>query len=310
MFYALDKNDGTPVWIYDITADRAAEFHGDPLISDDVVFIGTDGNAGYVYALDRETGELRWKSPADELIAGSPGYPTDILQAGTHLYTVGIGDYVVAIDRRDGTAKWKFSSSASRERHRFSNSAAIAAGRAFFAGLDGILYALNLSTGAVVWKQEFDSPFSTAIIPDKGDLIVGAANKRLYRVRQSDGSVLAVLDLPHPPAYTPVIHGDKVFVVTERQLLAVRSSLSGIVWSRKAGKGWSTPRPRLWNGAVVAGDGPDLYALDVQSGQELWKHHFGGMVRGVGSDQDVLYVGTLQGDIYAFHPTKPQKRPR
>ena len=303
MFYALDRTDGTPVWSYDIKKDRAAEFHGDSFISDDVVFVGTDGEAGYVYAFDRASGKVRWKSPAGEAAGGSRGFPTDILQAGPRLYTVALGDSVVALDPRDGGTKWKFSSSASRERRRFSNAAAIAAGRVFFAGLDGILYALDAKTGKLVWKRDVGSPFSTAVVTVQRDLIAGAADKRLYRVRQSDGSVVASLDLPHRPAYTPVLSGDEVLVVTERELLAVRSSLAEIAWSRKAAKEWSTPRPRLWKGAVIAGDGPDLYALDPRSGQELWKHRLGGTIRGIGSDENVLYVGTLNGDIHASRPT-------
>jgi outer membrane protein assembly factor BamB len=302
VFYALDREDGTPVWTYDIRKDRSAEFHGDPLVSDHFVFVGTDGEAGYVYAFDRATGKVRWKSPADEAAGGSRGFPTDILRAGPRLYTVALGDSVVALDRRDGRTNWKFSSPASLERRRFSNTAAIAAGRVFFAGLDGILYALDAWTGKVVWKRAIGAPFSTAVVPVQRDLIVGAADKRLYRIRQSDGSVVASLELPHRPAYTPVLSGDELLVVSERELFAVRSSLSEISWSRSAAKEWSTPRPRLWKGAVIAGDGPDLYALDPRSGRELWKHRLGGTIRGIGSDEHVLYVGTLGGDIYAFRP--------
>lgn len=307
-FYAIDRNEGTPAWIYDVTADGSLEFHGDPLIAGELVFVGTDGGKGYVYAFDGESGEVRWKAPADEGVDGRAGFPADILRAGDLLVTAGIGDYVVALDLRDGARKWKFQGSAPRDRLRFPNPMALAGDRVFFGGLDGILYALDAKTGRVLWKRDLESRISTAVVTHGDAVIAGTANKRLFRVRQSDGSIAAFLDLPHAPAFTPVVHGDKLVVVTDRELFAVKASLAGIAWSRKAANEWSTPRPRIWNGAIVAGDGSDLYALDLATGRELWKERLGGVIRAVGSDEETLYVGTYGGDLFALRPrTRHQK---
>jgi len=66
-FYAFDKRSGKVRWSYDIHQDgNQTSFHGNPLITDQLVLIGTDngcasGGIGHVYAFDRATGAVRWK---------------------------------------------------------------------------------------------------------------------------------------------------------------------------------------------------------------------------------------------------------
>ena len=65
--HALDKETGHVKWEYDIRKDGdQRQFHGDPLITDELVVIGTDGNMGHVYAFERTTGAVRWKYRVDE----------------------------------------------------------------------------------------------------------------------------------------------------------------------------------------------------------------------------------------------------
>jgi membrane peptidoglycan carboxypeptidase len=53
MIRALDNKTGKVKWSYDIRNDgEQSQFHGDPLVTDELVIIGTDGNIGHVYAFD------------------------------------------------------------------------------------------------------------------------------------------------------------------------------------------------------------------------------------------------------------------
>ena len=62
-FYAINKTTGQAQWSYDIRKDgKQVSFHGDPLVTGDLILIGTDyscapGGVGHVYAFARE-----WKS--------------------------------------------------------------------------------------------------------------------------------------------------------------------------------------------------------------------------------------------------------
>ncbi len=65
-------------------------------------------------------------------------------------------------------------------------------------------------------------------------------------------------------------------------------------------------RPHLWRGAVLAGDeGGELDALAVEDGAVLWARHLDGVIRGIGHEGDLLFVGTLKGAVYAVRPPGP-----
>ena len=84
-FYALNKTTGELKWSYDIRQDgRQVSFHGNPLVINDLILIGTDKSCdpegiGHVYAFERESGKVRWKYR-------STSVPTDIVQLNSNVY--------------------------------------------------------------------------------------------------------------------------------------------------------------------------------------------------------------------------------
>ena len=80
-------------WQYDISKDGdQRQFHGDPLIADELVVIGTDGNIGHVYAFERYTGIVRWKYRVNER-----GVASDIVRLGDSVYAVTLGNELLSL---------------------------------------------------------------------------------------------------------------------------------------------------------------------------------------------------------------------
>ena len=61
VFYALDRRTGEVRWAHDTAPDgEPASFHGDPLVSGDLILTGADApNLGHLYAFELETGAVR-----------------------------------------------------------------------------------------------------------------------------------------------------------------------------------------------------------------------------------------------------------
>ena len=84
-FYAINKTTGQLQWSYDIRKDgNQQSFHGDPLVTNDLILIGTDkscdpNGVGHVYAFERDSGKVRWKYR-------STSAPTDIIQLNSNVY--------------------------------------------------------------------------------------------------------------------------------------------------------------------------------------------------------------------------------
>jgi MFS family permease len=71
-------------------------------------------------------------------------------------------------------------------------------------------------------------------------------------------------------------------------------------WSQKVSSDWTSPRPYLWRGGVLAvNENGELFKSRLSDGSQLWIHKVGGVVRGIGATADTLYVGTLKGTVYA-----------
>src|SRR5437016_14680750 len=92
MIRALDKRSGQARWSYDVRKDGdQTEFHGDPLVAEDLIVIGTDGNMGHVYAFYRSTGAVRGKYRVE-----SRGFAPAIVPAVNSIYAM----------TSDGSSTW------------------------------------------------------------------------------------------------------------------------------------------------------------------------------------------------------------
>ena len=94
-------------WSYNIHQDgNQTSFHGNPLITDQLILIGTDKSCasdgiGHLYAFDRITGAVRWKYR-------TAGTPSDVARMGSTIYAASFLDELVALNLKDGSLRWKF----------------------------------------------------------------------------------------------------------------------------------------------------------------------------------------------------------
>ena len=296
---ALDKKTGKVKWEYDITKDGdQRQFHGDPLITDELVIIGTDGNTGRVYAFERSTGVVRWKYRVNER-----GVASDIVRLGDSIYAVTLGDELLSLDLKSGNTNWTFHGGYSGQDCLTCSSPAAANDRVYFGGLDGFAYALNAQSGKLIWKRDLGAKVTTSAAIQGTDLYLGTAKRHLYRLNADSGDVLGDTETQAAPNGRLLLVensllaflGDEIFTSFDLDLKKVR-------WSSEASKQWTSARPYLWHDVVLAGNRRELVAFRASDGARQWSHQFPETIRGIGTSPDVLYVGTLTGPIFAYSP--------
>jgi hypothetical protein len=194
---------------------------------------------------------------------------------------------------------------------------AVSGDRVFFGGINGILYALDARSGKEIWKRDFGSRISTHLTTAGDDLYLGTANGHLYRVIQKTGEVKADFTIGVTPVGVPVIAQNALFVYLNphggdgggESLACLDLPLTKVRWSQKATGGWSLTRPHLWRGSVLAGnEAGEVLAFRVDDGTGQGAHLFKGTIRSIGGHGDVLYIGTLNGTVYAYS-TEQGKKP-
>jgi outer membrane protein assembly factor BamB len=299
MIRALDRRSGQVKWAYDIRKDGdQSQFHGDPLITDQLIVIGTDGNIGHVYAFDRASGTVRWKYKVNER-----GVASDVLRLGNSVYAVTLGDELLCLDLDTGKPKWTFRSSFSSQDFHWTSSPAVSGDRVYFGGLDGIVYALDTQSGKQIWKRDLGGRVTTSVALKGNDLYVGTAKRQIYRLDSASGEVLSDFATESEPRWHLLIADDSLTVFLGDEVLAnLDLPLKRIRWSSEASKEWTSARPYLWHGTVLAGNRRELVALASRDGTRVWSHQFPEVVRGIGTSDEVLYVGSLKGPIFAYSP--------
>lgn len=100
-----------------------------------------------------------------------------------------------------------------------------------------------------------------------------------------------------------VVSSDSVLVTLGSEVVvSIDSDLAKARWTEKAANEWTTARPFIWGNAVLLADRGTLSAFRLADGSKLWTHDFPNVVRGIGSEGEILYIGTRQGTVYAYSP--------
>lgn len=277
------------------------EFHGDPLLTADLVVTGSDrrqpGGIGHVYAFGREDGQVRWKYETPH------GVTTNIVAAGSRAYAVTLDDELVCLDLSTGRALWTRPTGFSNPEFLFNSTPAVDGDRVFFGGLDGAVYALNGASGEIIWKRQLRSGVSTSVLLLGQALLLGTADGRFYRLDRTTGDPTAELQVEGRPTGRLAAAGDCILGFLGSQTLGcVEPSLGRIRWTHRSPKEWSSARPYLRGGAVLAASEAELSAFRLSDGSLEWSQALEGTIRGIGSAGDVLYIGTLNGALYAWLP--------
>jgi eukaryotic-like serine/threonine-protein kinase len=312
VFYALNKATGAVQWSYDIRRDgKQISFHGNPLITDDLILIGTDHSCapdgiGHVYAFERNTGKVRWKYQTTSV-------PTDILRIGQNIYFGSFQDSWYALKLLTGELLWKFSTGRSNESCHFVKSPVADEGHLYLTGLDGIVYSLDAASGRVIWKQKLPAPPSTVLALKDKVLFVGASNNRIYRLNADTGTTVAEVPVDAMPVGRITLTGDALLAFLENRsersgyVVSLTPDLAKLRWQQKSSPDWASERPHAWDGLVLAGNcRGEAEAFRASDGAPQWKLSLKGCIRSIGSSEKRLFVGVQEGTVYAYEVSSKQ----
>ena len=296
-YYAFDRASGEIRWRYDTAADGApASFHGDPLITDDVVITGSDhALGGHVYAFDIATGEVVWKRDVG-------GLETDLVLSGSAAIGGTSEGGLIALDIESGAVVWRFERESLTQRSAFALTPAVKGETIYFGGRDGVLYALSAASGEEVWSTQLGGTVSTPTRIVGSQLYIGTHGNELIRLDAATGEIRARLELDDFPHHSLVPVGDCLVVLIGEPLAAcVDPDLREVRWSRATEDEWTTYNPLVLGETVLLGSAAgDLEAINLADGTLAWDIELEGMLRGLGATGDALYVGTFSGTVYAL----------
>jgi outer membrane protein assembly factor BamB len=183
-FYAVDAKTGTEKWKFKTGGEKWVDssdvwqfFLSSPVIKPNekagIVYFGSSDS--FVYAVDAENGNLKWKFKTEGPVHSSPALDHGKLFIGSwdnHLY---------ALDAQSGQALWRFNTGEKAMMHGIQASPSVDNGSVYFGARDAYFYSLNTETGALNWKYSADNSWilSTAGVKD-GTIYLGTSDSFLF----------------------------------------------------------------------------------------------------------------------------------
>ncbi|HVN61266.1 MAG TPA: PQQ-binding-like beta-propeller repeat protein [Gaiellaceae bacterium] len=138
---AYGVGGGNVVW-----QRRIGPSESSPLVADGLVYFG-DWN-GKVWALDAQTGAVRWTHQVDGKVKG--GLAID----GNTVYVGSYDHHVYAFDARNGALRWRTGAQLGLgSQGTFYSTPAAAYGRVYIGATDGKVYSFGATSGALRWSH-------------------------------------------------------------------------------------------------------------------------------------------------------------
>ncbi|MDQ6893303.1 MAG: PQQ-like beta-propeller repeat protein [Acidobacteriota bacterium] len=217
---------------------------------------------------------------------------------------------ILALDDASGAIRWRFGNDAPGRDSRRPSSPAASQDTVYYGSADGKVFALDAATGTVRWTRALGSPIQTPLTLWGKTVSFGTEDRRVCRLDVRDGSTVACRSFDELPAGKPLVAGDSLIVLFggSRSCCASIAALDSSLrtrWVQAApdGSAWDTFRPAARGDAILIGsDRGELFAFRLADGAKRWSRTFGGPVRSIGSANGILYVGTLNGTVYAYEP--------
>lgn len=279
----VNASSGVERW--NVTLLRTTQFSGitsSPKVAYDRVYVGTfneSGGAGEVVSMWVSNGTIVWRHATGSVHFSSPAIADGTVYVGvmgTYNRTTGVTFDppfgVLALNAGDGSLRWFFPTSGS-----VAASPLINADRVIAPSKDGYVYALNVTTGAAIWRADVGAGISSPTLYGGVVFVGGGAfggGGRITALRASDGAVLWTFQ-PNGPVESSVSYADgKILFSTNSEngtVYALDASTGDPIWEFEPMPAeYILGSPSVADGTVFApSDNGHVYAIETASGSIL-----------------------------------------
>lgn len=287
-----------PKW----TTGEPIRVQGTVVVAHRVVYVGgqdsSEPTLGHVFALDAETGEELWEAtqPGGGALTGI-GVCCGMVFAGT------IFEHKLhAYDALTGEERWALQATGAV------SAVTVVGQRLFVQTNSYQVYALDSLTGAILWQKRVPYAASTAHPAVASGSVFVAADNKVRALRARDGSLRWKVNLPAVAFSSPTVVNGVVYEgVVEAGVYALSAKTGAVLWHQPVGGGTETT-PSVDAHSVYVGDGDgNLYAFDRATGTPRWTTSLGWrfVLNDPIEANGVVYAATI--GLFALDPQTGQE---
>lgn len=263
------------------------------------VTIGQDSvivSNNQIHALRPDTGSVLWRFPAEpdrniQFYAPAAVSPDGDLIAGTY------NNSLYKLAGADGRILWN----ADVASDRFIGAAVITDSLVIAPSADGIVYALELETGSVVWEFATGHAIWSAPAVNGEQIYVTSLDHTIYAIDLQTGTQSWSYDTGFSIPDSAVLYEDFLLAGTfGNQVVALDKTSGSLVWSFDT-EGWVWATPAVHNGTAYFGDMEgNFFSVDIETGTLIEKTEFESAI----ATTPLIHQGTIvilseNGEVYA-----------
>ena len=302
-----------------------------PAIADGVIFIGDYG--GQFHAIEQASGKEKWNFKSSMPITS-----TAAVSAGS-VYFVSSAGALVALDAASGATKWVFATEyerrfEARNLHGYPSvaqtipdawdtyisSPAVAEGRVYFGSGDGNVYAVDATSGVMLWKFRTLDVVHASPAVSGGTVYIGSWDGNFYAIDAESGQQKWQFKAGQDPTIhnqvgfqssAAVVDGTVFVGCRDSHVYALDAKTGGKKWDYPTNKSWVNTTPAVANGMVYAAtsDSSRFMALDAASGRLRFNVNVGAYVfSSPAIAGELAYFGAHNGKLYAVDAKSGQVR--
>ena len=178
--------------------------YGTPAVAEGLVYIG--GYNGIVYAVNSDSGALRWVYPRQGSLQPIIG---GLVVASGRVFFGNSDGKIYALDAETGDKKWEFPTG-----DKLWSTPTVDGEILYIGSFDKKLYALNTIDGSKKWEFESEGAITATPIVYNSTVYFGSFDRYLYALNASDGSLKWKFMSGNWFWATPVVSGDTIYAAS------------------------------------------------------------------------------------------------
>jgi outer membrane protein assembly factor BamB len=183
--------------------------------------------------------------------------------------------------------RWKYST-----KYRVNNSPTVSNGVVFVSSLG--IEAVDIQTGEKIWTKSFSSGNVTSPVAVGDTVFVVGANNEAYALDAETGGKLWSTSLEGRVRGDLAVDSDTVYANLSHEekedIVCALDAETGAERRQFQLGGSGGVSPVIANDLVYAGSGNDIYAISIESGQQVWKCSLGDSIQGLSTASGRVYV--------------------
>ena len=252
-------------WTFPSSLEQHGLFgvYNTPVVEGDLLYV--NGIDGFLYALDKETGQLRgegWRRPdnsfedPEPLVAGPAYDPVhDIILSPSE------DGFLYAYTAKNGNEFW----SPFQTGGAIWSTPAVDKGVAYFGSHDHKVYAVNLDDGDEVWSYQTKGVVAGKPLVFDGKIFAGSFDKSLYALSAKDGSVAWTIEGENWFWAGAVTDGNTIFAPNMDGNIYAIDRNGRLLWKHDVGSPIVSSPVVVPVGLVVAAKDGNLILLDTRT---------------------------------------------